>query len=370
MLDKKLHVSSECAPLTSLHATGGRLLLGFPTDRSLRQVMRHLEGAGQAYHYLEEEQCIWLPVGPGLHRAVMEAFDAALRPEIQEEVRALFLTGSDEPVFTDFARVTSLKDLITRSLSGWLLDLLLEERLTSHFQPIVHAADTSNIFAHEALMRGIEPDGRLAFPNQILALARRADLIDQLDLLARRTAIREARRYGIDRHVFINFNPGGIDDPAVSLRSTVQAVDEAQIPREHVVFELVESDHTRDLAHLKAIVSYWRDAGFSVALDDLGAGHSTLNLLHQLRPDYVKLDMALIRDVHLDPYKALITGKILEIAQQLGIQTVAEGVEVIEELEWIREHGATFVQGYLIARPTLPPVVATPLIPKRQTKSA
>lgn len=367
MLEKKRQASIEGA---LPHAAGGRLLLGFPTDRSLRHVIRHLDEAGLAYHYMAPDQCIWLTVAPGAHGTVMDAFDAALGPEIQEEVRALFLVGRSEPVFTDFARVTSLKDLIIRSQSSWLLNLLLQERLTSYFQPIVHANDTSKVFAHEALMRGLEPDGRLVFPGQILALARRADLIDQLDLLARRTAIREARRHAINGHVFINFNPGGIDDPALSLRSTVQAVDEAQIPRERVVFELVESDHTRDLAHLKAIVAYWRDAGFSVALDDLGAGHSTLNLLHQLRPDYVKLDMALIRDVHLDPYKALITGKILEIAQHLGIRTVAEGVEVIEELDWVREHGATFVQGYLIARPALSPCATTPHLPTRQGPAA
>lgn len=370
MLEKKVEACTGYAARSSFPDTGGRLFLGFPTERSLRVVMRHLEGSGHTYRYMAEEQCIWIIVEPGLHGALMNAFDAGLRPEVQEEVRALFLTGYDKPILADFARVATLKELIIRSQSGWLLDLLLEERLTSHFQPIVHAHDTSRIFAHEALMRGLEADGRLIFPNQILDLARRADLIEQLDLLARRTAIREARRHGIDRHVFINFNPGGIDDPAVSLRSTVQAVDEAKIPRERVVFELVESDHTRDLAHLKAIVSYWRDAGFSVALDDLGAGHSTLNLLHQLRPDYVKLDMALIRDVHLDPYKALITGKILEIAQHLDIQTVAEGVEVPEELEWVREHGATFVQGYLIAKPAHPPVPSTPLIPHRHGKSA
>jgi EAL domain-containing protein (putative c-di-GMP-specific phosphodiesterase class I) len=85
-----------------------------------------------------------------------------------------------------------------------------------------------------------------------------------------------------------------------------------------------------------------------------------LNLIHQLRPDFMKLDMQLIRNVNQDAYKALITEKLLEIASQLNIKTVAEGVETLEELRWVQERGATFVQGYLIAKPSALPVKNTP----------
>ena len=77
-------------------------------------------------------------------------------------------------------------------------------------------------------------------------------------------------------------------------------------------------------------------------------------------PDIVKLDMELVRHIHEDPYKASITQKLLEIAQQLGIRTVAEGIETPEELRWVREHGVDYVQGYLIARPQSPPARVTP----------
>jgi EAL domain-containing protein (putative c-di-GMP-specific phosphodiesterase class I) len=99
-----------------------------------------------------------------------------------------------------------------------------------------------------------------------------------------------------------------------------------------------------------------------IALDDLGAGFSSLNLIHQLRPDFIKLDMDLVRNVHQDPYKAVITEKLLEIAQSLNIRTIAEGIECQEELTWVRTHGATFVQGYLIAKPAALPVITTPQI--------
>ena len=110
-----------------------------------------------------------------------------------------------------------------------------------------------------------------------------------------------------------------------------------------------------DVCHLRGILNYYRAAGFKVALDDIGSGYSSLNLLHQLRPDFIKLDIELVRDVDKDPYKALVAEKIFEIAVQLGIQTIAEGVEREEEYEWVRARGANYAQGYLFGRPAPQP---------------
>jgi EAL domain-containing protein (putative c-di-GMP-specific phosphodiesterase class I) len=132
-------------------------------------------------------------------------------------------------------------------------------------------------------------------------------------------------------------------------------VDEAGIPREKVVFEITETERTHDVLHFRGIIDQYRRFGFRIALDDVGSGYSSLNLLHQLRPDFLKLDMHLIRGVDRDPYKATIAQKILEIAQKLDIKSVAEGIETTEEMDWVRDHGADFVQGYLIAKPKLHP---------------
>ncbi|MDX2096743.1 MAG: EAL domain-containing protein, partial [Leptolyngbyaceae cyanobacterium bins.59] len=136
----------------------------------------------------------------------------------------------------------------------------------------------------------------------------------------------------------------------------VRAIDEANIPHENIVFEVIESDKPQDLDHLKSILKFYQEAGFLVALDDFGAGYSNLNLIYELRPNFIKLDMQLLRNVHQDSYKALITEKILEITQSLNIQTIAEGIETVEELDWVQQHGATFVQGYLIGKPAETPV--------------
>jgi EAL domain-containing protein (putative c-di-GMP-specific phosphodiesterase class I) len=104
------------------------------------------------------------------------------------------------------------------------------------------------------------------------------------------------------------------------------------------------------------LTDYCRNSDFRVALDDVGSGYSSLNLIHRLRPDFMKLDLDLIRGVDHDSYKATIVQKIIELAHSLDISTIAEGVETAEEMNWIQAHGATFAQGWFIAKPANPPV--------------
>ena len=88
-----------------------------------------------------------------------------------------------------------------------------------------------------------------------------------------------------------------------------------------------------------------------MALDDLGAGYSSLNLLARLRPDFVKLDMQLIRGIDEDPYKAVVVEKMLDLAREIGAVSVVEGVETEGEWRWAEAHRADLAQGFYCARP-------------------
>ena len=101
---------------------------------------------------------------------------------------------------------------------------------------------------------------------------------------------------------------------------------------------------------------YYRRFGIRSALDDVGAGYSSLNLMHVLRPDIIELDMELVRNVNRDLCKARIAANLLDIANVLGIDALAEGIETEGALAWVQQHGAEYVQGFLIARPTPTPV--------------
>jgi len=348
-------VCARCERLPAKLPDGGQLYLWFPLGHTLGKALGGLQQRGVAYARLDDRQSILVTLADGQLAPLMVHFEEILSEEELRDTQSLFTTEPDLPPLIAFPRVTPLKRFIGMVQSGWLLDLLQAGRVTSHFQPIVHAADPTRPFAHEALLRGLDPAGALVPPGRLFDAAREAGMLFQLDLLARRTAIYEAARHKLDGCVFINFNPTAIYDPTFCLRTTVDAIDATGFSREQIVFEVTESDRTQDAGHLQRILTFYRSAGFRIALDDFGSGYSSLNLLHQLRPDFLKLDIELIRGVHADPYKALIARKILETARELGLQTVAEGIETPEELAWVQEHGANFVQGYLLGRPTSVP---------------
>lgn len=284
------------------------------------------------------------------------ALESGLSQIERDDTRALLCAKDVAPSPHDLARVEPLSRLVVRVQCGWLVAMMQERRLTSYFQPIVHADDTSNVYGHEALLRGVTVEGGLVPPSQLFDMARGAGLLFQLDLSARRSAIAGAASHSLQGKLFVNFAPTAIYDPASCLRSTVGAIDKAGISRSDVVFEIVETERAHDPAHLRKILDYYRGAGFRIALDDVGSGFSSLNLIHLLRPDVLKLDMELVRNVDQDPYKARIAANLLDVATSLGIDALAEGIETQGELEWVREHGAKFVQGYLIGKPGPTPV--------------
>jgi EAL domain-containing protein (putative c-di-GMP-specific phosphodiesterase class I) len=350
---------SRCEALPARAEGAGTLYLWFPLGHTYTKVIPFLIEMESNFELRTQDQCVIISLNEGDRATVVTGLAERLGPEEQKDTKALFLTHRDAPTLKDFAEVTSLEVFIRAQSANWLIDMLAEERFTSYFQPIFHTADPSRLFAHEALFRGLSPEGALISPHRVFTTARETGMLFQVDLQARRSAIRQAAALPPRGRVFINFNPSSIYDPTFCLRSTLRTIDDMGLDRSRVVFEVVESESVESVAHLAKILDYYREMGFQVALDDLGAGFSGLNLIHQLRPDFIKLDMALVRGVDADPYKAVITTKLLELSHELNIPSIAEGVETAEELAWLREAGAVYVQGYLLGQPK--PAAGAPL---------
>jgi EAL domain-containing protein (putative c-di-GMP-specific phosphodiesterase class I) len=327
----------------------GSLFLWFPTPPPLARASELLRVT--AHHATASQTGLQVRLRTGGLEACILLLGAGLGEAESRNARALFVPGSALPGLDDFGRITSLHELHVAAQTGWLLGQFQSGGITSHFHPIVHTEDTSHVFAHEALLRGRGRDGKPLEPLSILQSAREAGLFQQLDLAACCCAIRESAHLADDVTVFINFSPAMMDDAESCLEATVAAIDDAGLEPQRFVFEVIEADRIEDADHLDHVLDCYRRDGFRVALDDLGAGWSTLNLVHRLRPDFIKLDRELIKDVHQDHVKDLIASKLLEIGRGLGIKTIVEGVEKQEELEWARQRGADFVQGFLIARP-------------------
>lgn len=280
--------------------------------------------------------------------------DLLSRLELQNSRAVVIRAGAEDPLAA-LGRVESLASLIARAGAGWLVELLAGNQLVSHFQPVVHTHAPTEVFGYEALIRGLSPARGLVGAGPILALAREADLLHQLDAAARVAAVSGAVKHRLAGALFVNFMPAAIYDPEYSLSTTSFAIRAAGMKPADVVFEVSKTEDVAGLPHLSAILRHLRSAGHRIALDDLGAGYSSLRVLRELEPDFIKLDVELIRGVNKDPYRAALAAKLLELARNLGVGSIAEGVSTKGEFEWVRENGAALAQGYLFAAPGAPP---------------
>lgn len=348
---------TECARCQAPGPDGaGRLYLSPPTPEALAVLADYFAAAGVTCDPVAPG-VLGVDLSPGLLARMAEELPGRLTDTQAATTKALRLRPGVTPSLADLMNTKPLSAVFDGVRYQWLADLLREDRLVTHFQPIVPAADPGTVFGYEALSRGEDASGGPVPPRDLFAAARSADLLALLDRQARVTAIRSFVRAAVpaSARLFVNFNPTAIYTPAHCLRTTFRAIADVGLSADRVVFEVVESDEVRDTAHLTGLIETYRSAGFGVALDDVGAGYSSLNLLARLRPDYVKVDMGLTRNVDRDGYKAAVVGKLLEMARALGVRTVVEGVETVGEWLWARDHGADYVQGYLFARPASAP---------------
>lgn len=240
---------------------------------------------------------------------------------------------------TDFP--TSLTGGCQGCREGSALDLEFEFA----YQPIVDVRDRS-VFAHEALVRGVNGEGALSVLNRVDDTNRY-----RFDQLCRTRAISTAARLGMDEYLSINFLPNAVYRPELCIRSTLEAARSHNFPLDRLIFETVESEHVCNNSHLTNILREYRQFGFKTAIDDFGAGYSGLTLLADFQPDLIKLDMALVRNVHLDPARQAIVRGIVTMCTDLNVTVIAEGIEQAGERDFLADCGIYLMQGYWFAKP-------------------
>ena len=254
----------------------------------------------------------------------------------------------------DFPVARSLDEWWRVFETGWFERALREELFETWFQPIVDT-DSNRILAHECLIR--LNNGRLYNGAEIIEAALVRNEIHALDSHARRMAIRSSALQSRHGMYFVNFMPSSIYNPEFCMKTTLEALRESGLPPRNLVFEVVESDMVRDPAHLRRICDYYRRHGFGFALDDVGTGSNSLQMVCDLKPDYIKLDKSLIQNVE-QPMYAVAIRKLVELADQFGVRVIAEGVEQAETMENLWLLGVRYMQGYFFGRPA--PGVAAP----------
>ncbi|MGE8062624.1 EAL domain-containing protein [Pseudomonas sp. NPDC089547] len=227
--------------------------------------------------------------------------------------------------------------------------ILAQRSIHSLFQPIMCLSE-QRVFGHEALSRG-PSNSPLHAPLNLFTIARQAGRLTELEAACRESACRRFSEQQLQGKLFLNISPESLLEPHYPSGQTLKLLEQVGLPPSRVVIELTEHTPTDDFQLLSNALHHYRDMGFSIAIDDLGAGYSSLRLWSELRPEYVKIDRHFIDGIHRDPLKREFVGSILQIARASKAQVIAEGIELAEELVVLREMGVDLVQGYLLGRP-------------------
>ncbi|TLS67671.1 EAL domain-containing protein [Mariprofundus erugo] len=217
---------------------------------------------------------------------------------------------------------------------------------THAFQPIVDM-DTGQIVSYEVLLRGKCNES----PGAVFGKVTPAKLM-LFDQLSREKALVMARNLGISCRINLNFTPGAIlFENGRYVHDTMQAAVRLGMHTSQLVIEITESECIHDIKHLVAVLNDARREQFTIAIDDFGSGYAGLNMLAEIQPDIIKLDMSLLRDIELHGPRQSIVRAIIQVCLELGIDPLAEGVESEAEFNFLRQTGISLFQGYLFAKP-------------------
>jgi diguanylate cyclase (GGDEF)-like protein len=229
-------------------------------------------------------------------------------------------------------------------------DIILNQKIRSVYQPIVSLADAS-VFGYEALTRG--PVGSVfEAPLNLFEYAEREGFLHALDKLAREKAIAGCQQLLKYQKVFINVPAHIINDPQFTPGRTLKVLETYGLKPQNVVFEITERSSVEDFGTTKKVLEHYRSQGYLIAIDDAGAGYSSLQAIAELEPDFIKIDRSLVQNIHQDRVKEYILDTFVTFSQKMGIRLIAEGIEKVEELNKLIQMGVHFAQGFYLAKPS------------------
>jgi len=233
-----------------------------------------------------------------------------------------------------------------------LQDVLASRQIRAVYQPVIDIFNR-RVVGWEALSR---PAGG-PFDNieQVFKAAYESQSLWPLERLCRERAMEGLPGLNDSELLFLNVEPDSIYDPQFRSERTLKLLRQASLTPERVVLEMTEHSAVKDFTAFRQTLTYFRSLGFRLAIDDMGSGYSGLVSVAEIQPEFVKIDMSLIRELHSRPLKRELVDTINRFSRKAGIHVIAEGIETVEELDALREIGVSMAQGYLFARPAAPP---------------
>ncbi|NPU84553.1 MAG: EAL and GGDEF domain-containing protein [Syntrophaceae bacterium] len=231
-----------------------------------------------------------------------------------------------------------------------------------HFHPILDLL-TGTVLGYEVLSRGNPP---FVSPCAMFGEAGKRGCTWEMERACRVAALKKITSLpdGFRTAIyFINVSPDIFSDPRFLERFTQTRLGEYGLDQGQIVLEITEEKAFADVEHFSSLIRHYVNQGFRISLDDFGSGYSGLISLVASTPHYLKLDMAIVRDVHLHEYKQKLLKSIASIATSVNAKLIAEGVESWEELDVLLKYGVRYAQGFLFGRP-----MADPYLPAEEMK--
>ena len=278
------------------------------------------------------------PLSPGIGGAI-----TLYNPNVQPERQIL-------KAFEVAKRDAELeRGLQARERGQEVLDLILKEDLVVRYEPIVEI-ETGKAIGFEALTRGPE-DGTLQSPERLFSQAQDVGLLFELDCLCRRLAFANASCLPRASKLFLNLLPAAVGDPSLRGEGLRANLEKYELDPGDLVLEISERESIENFAIFRELRDTYREFGVQIAIDDAGAGYSSLEAIMEIAPDYMKADMVLVRGIDTDPPRREVLSGLRGVAERIGAEVIAEGIETEEELRVVKELGIRFGQGYIFGAP-------------------
>lgn len=285
------------------------------------------------------------------NKSILKEYLSFIRNELKNDLSAY--TGAiHEADRQNVGAIYSLQTIYNHTFYENTVKMIKNGDFTNDLQPII-SVQNNEIFGYESLLRVKDQS---IFPSQLFEIARKTDMQSVLDKRAREIAIRTHHQKitpGIKS--FINFLPSTIYNPEYCLKHTFSIVEKYNVKPDDLVFEVVETENIYDVNHLRSIFKVFRNYGIKVALDNVGVGYSTLDILNKLHPDYIKIDRNYVQDCHVNKDNQKFLKNVIHIAKEFNITVLAEGIETEEEFEYVKQIGIELAQGYHIGKPSQDP---------------
>ncbi len=252
------------------------------------------------------------------------------------------------------ARLMTLRhvDRLMEERSAGLAAILRDVSLTTHYQPIVDMTQ-GLIMGYEALTRG-PANTVYEVPEALFSSTKVARVRVELDALCRREAVRNARGFDPGKKLFLNSLPETLGTPGFADEDLCSMLQEVALLPRNLVLEITERTSIQDFEVFGRELDRLRRQGFLVAIDDVGTGYSSLQTITELQPDFLKVDMSLVKNIHRSLIKQELVHSLLKVGARIGAQVIAEGIEIEEEYRALRLCGVRYGQGFFFARPAPP----------------